>query len=67
MPAKAFRIKRQNQQGETLHVPDTNACRACYKPIPSSRDPYCSDRCAEAHQRLNGRASFACAIDETAA
>jgi hypothetical protein len=68
MPGKAFRIKRQNEAGETLHIPKTNACRCCYRPIPATSDAYCSREHEAKHQRLlHGRHSFACTIDETAA
>jgi hypothetical protein len=54
---KAFRIRRQNNEGEHLGVPKTNACRACYRPMPTTKDAYCSERCQDAHTRLRGHAA----------
>jgi hypothetical protein len=57
MPAKAFRIKRQDDHGETLHPPAYNACRACFQPIEDKKGVhYCGTKCQDAHQRLRGAA-----------
>ena len=55
MPRKAFRIRRQNGDGETLHPPTHNLCHACYRPVEQKTDHYCSGRCLEAHTRLRGQ------------
>jgi hypothetical protein len=57
MPAKAFRIKRQTDTGETLHAPAYNACHACFQPIEDKKGVhYCGTKCRDAHQRLRGAA-----------
>lgn len=57
MPRKAFRITRQNKEGEHLGIPNTNACRCCYAPLPDKpTEPYCSPEHAEKHRRLRGAA-----------
>lgn len=55
MPRKAFQIRRQGD-GETLPSRVINSCRGCYRPIPHTKEAYCSERCAGAHQRLRGAA-----------
>lgn len=54
MPRKAFRIRRQNGDGETLHTPNTNSCRCCYRPLTTPTAAYCDERCHQNHQRLAG-------------
>jgi len=54
MPRKAFRIKRQNGEGETLHPPNHNLCRCCYRQLTTPTAAYCGTRCHTAHQRLHG-------------
>ena len=57
MPPKAFRIRRQSGDGETLHPPLLNLCRCCYREItPDQRVHYCNDTCRAAHHRLRGAA-----------
>lgn len=53
---KAFRIRKQLPDGEHLTIRGINACRACYKPLPTKQEPYCGERCAQAHTRLRGAA-----------
>jgi hypothetical protein len=57
MPKKAFRIRRQNGDGETLHAPAQNLCHSCYRPLEHDAASYCSNRCLEAHTRLKGAAA----------
>jgi hypothetical protein len=54
---KPFRIKRQNNDGETLHAPTYNLCRCCSKPIEDPGHAYCSLEHAAAHKRLHGAAA----------
>jgi hypothetical protein len=48
---RAFRVKRQTADGETIHAPTYNACRACHKPI-DGKALYCSPEHEAAHKRL---------------
>lgn len=53
---KPFRIKRQTQDGETIHAPTYNACRCCYQPLLDKKTIYCDSACEQAHTRLRGAA-----------
>jgi hypothetical protein len=51
---KAFRIKRQTGDGETLHAPTYTLCHCCGRIIEDPKQIYCSPEHAEAHLRLAG-------------